>query len=183
MDLKFLETQRLILRGLCSTDANQEYLAWLNDPDVLRFRGPKAYPSDIDGLKAYIEGISGRGDLVLAICLKSGGRHIGNIALNTIQWIHRSAELSMMIGAKDVWGQGYAKEAIHAVCGHAILSMGLCRVWAESPNPAFNRAVESLGWKHEGTKRDAFLLDGKLINIKCYSILKREFAPRPEFAP
>jgi RimJ/RimL family protein N-acetyltransferase len=161
-------------------DACPDYLAWLNDQEVLRYRSPKAFPYSMTNLQDYLSGVGGRGDLVLAICLRESRRHIGNVTLNTILWVHRSAELSIMIGAKDVWGKGFAKEAIYEVSRHAFSSMGLHRLWAESPNPAFNNAVRSLGWKHEGTKREAFLLDGKFIDIECWGLLKDEFVPGPE---
>jgi [ribosomal protein S5]-alanine N-acetyltransferase len=171
----FLTTERLTLGPLTPDDASDEYLAWLNDPEVLRYRGPKAFPSTFDDLRRYLSGISTRGDLALAIRLRDGGRHIGNVTLNSILWVHRSAELSMMIGARDVWGQRLGKEAIAAVTRHAFLSMGLHRVWAESPNPAFNASVRALGWTREGTKREAFLVDGKYYDVECWSILSDEF--------
>src|SRR5207247_2890820 len=142
------------------------------DADVLRFRGPKAFPSSMEHLQAYLAGREARGDLILAICLRESQRHIGNITLNSILWVHGSAELSIMIGAKDLWGKGLGKEAISAVSQHAFHSMGLRRLWAESPNPAFNRAVRALGWRHEGTKRRAFLLDGELVDVECWGLLK-----------
>ena len=171
----FLETPRLLLRAVCQEDVTDEYLAWLNDVEVLRYRSPKAFPSTMESQRAYIAGIGARGDLMLAICVRENRRHIGNIALNSIQFVHRSAELGMMIGAKDVWGKGYAKEAISAVTTHAFANMGLERLWAESPNPAFNAAVRKLGWTKEGTRREAFLLDGVFVDLECWGLLKREW--------
>jgi len=178
--LGFLQTDRLILRAVRVEDATEDYLEWLNNPTILRFRGPKAFPSTMSNLQAYLAGIELRGDLMLAICLKESAKHVGNITLNSVSWVHRTAELSIMIGAAEVWGQGLAKQAISCVAGHAFHSMGLNRLWAESPNPAFNAAVKSLGWKHEGTKREAFLLDGQFVNIECFGILKAEFVPSTE---
>lgn len=173
----FLTTERLTLRALEPADASQRYLAWLNDPDVLRFRGPKAFPSNYESLKAFIASIPGRGDLVLAITLRDNGEHIGNVALNTILWVHRSAELSIMIGEKSCWGKGYGREIIRAVTKHAFGNMGLNRIWAESPNPGFNSAVKALGWKHEGTKRQALLVDGAFVDIECWGLITAEFNP------
>lgn len=173
-----LETAELRLRALTSDDASEEYLGWLNDPDVLRYRAPRVARSTMDDVRRYIDGIAARGDLVLAIHLKATGRHIGNIALNTIVPVHGTAELSLMVGAKDVWGRGLAKEAIEVVSGHAFGAMGLRRLWAESPNPAFNAAVKRLGWTHEGTKRCAFALDGGYVDIECWGLLQDEFRPR-----
>jgi RimJ/RimL family protein N-acetyltransferase len=176
----FLTTRRLLLRGLRPEDQSEEYLGWLNDADVLRYRGPKAFPCSPEDARAYLGSAAARGDLVLAIRLRDGGQHIGNIALNPIAWVHRSAALSIMIGVKAYWGHGYGTEAIYAVSRHAFANMGLARLWAESPNPAFNRAVRSLGWTHEGTKRQAFLLDGELVDVECFGLLKAEWVLRPE---
>ena len=171
----FLETDHLTLRPLKPEDADNSYLSWLNDPDVLRYRAPKAFPSSMADLKRYLASVGERGDLHLAICEKTGERHVGNVSLNSIQWVHRSAEISIMIGAKDVWGKGYARETMERLVRHGFESMGLHRIWAESPNPAFNKAVERMGWRHEGTKRQAFLLDGRFVDFECWAILAAEF--------
>jgi RimJ/RimL family protein N-acetyltransferase len=174
----FLVGERLVLRPLVAADATREYLGWLNDPAVLRYRAPKAFPTTMPQLRAWIASLPARGDLVLAIRTRRGDRHVGNIALNTILWIHRSAELSVMLGAQDARGRGLGREAISLLTDHGFGSMGLNRIWAESPNPAFNRAVRSLGWRKEGVKREALLVDGVLADADCWSILAREWRRR-----
>lgn len=173
-ELPFLQGKQIVLRPLGPADATDAYLAWLNDPAVLRFRTPKAYPTTRSQLKSWIEGLPARGDLVLAIRLKASDRHIGNISLNSIQWVHRSAELSIMIGARDVWSRGAGTEAIRLLSAHGFGSMGLHRLWAESPNPAFNKVMQKLGWTREGIKREAFLLDGRYVDFVCWSLLAKE---------
>ena len=81
------------------------------------------------------------GDLHLAICLRENDLHVGNISLNSVQWVHRHAELSIMVGDKSQWGNGIGTEAIGILTGHGFKSMGLNRIWTESPNPGFNKAV------------------------------------------
>jgi ribosomal-protein-alanine N-acetyltransferase len=171
----FLAGPKLRLRPLGATDASPAYLGWLNDPDVLRWRGPKGFATSAAQLAAWLEGLPAGVDLVLAIELAATGRHVGNIALNTIAWTHGTAELSIMIGAKDVWGMGVGAEAIQLVTDHAFGAMGLRRLWAESPNPAFNRAVQRQGWTQEGIKRAAFLLDGNHVDIVCWGLLVSEW--------
>lgn len=171
----FLLSDRLALRHLTLEDATERYANWLNDPECLKFRGPKAFPTDMVSLKHYLENIAASGDLRLAVCIKDTGEHIGNVALNSILWVHGSAELSILIGAKHQWGKGYGKEVIQAVSKHAFGSMGLRRLWAESPNPSFNSAVKALNWAHEGKKRKAFLLEGQHVDIECWGLLKEDF--------
>jgi RimJ/RimL family protein N-acetyltransferase len=171
----FLKGKKVVLTPLGRSDATADYLAWLNDLDVLRYRAPKGFPTTMAQLETWIDSLPSRGDLVLAIRVIEDLRHVGNIALNTIVWLHRSAELSVMIGAKEVWGRGYGAEAIVLVTAHAVATMGLHRLWSESPNPAFNRAMRKLGWSHEGTKREAFFVDGGFVDFECWGLLDREW--------
>ncbi|MGI9422332.1 MAG: GNAT family N-acetyltransferase [Hyphomicrobiaceae bacterium] len=172
--MNFLVGGNIALRGLEPDDASEAYLAWLNDQEVLRYRGPKAFPTTMSALVQWIESLPARGDLVLAIITNADGKHVGNIALNSIMWPHGSAELSILIGDKNAWGKGVGSEAITLLTMHAFKSMGLRRIWAESPNPAFNRIVENLGWHKEGIKRQALLVDGIHSDITCWSILREE---------
>jgi len=174
----FLSDGLVRLRPLGPADASPAYLSWLNDPDVLRWRGPKAFPTSSAQLADWLAATAARGDLVLAIETVAGGRHVGNVALNTIQWTHGTAELSIMIGARDMWGRGIGAATIALVTAHAFDSMGLRRLWAESPNPAFNRAVERQGWSAEGIKRQAFFADGAYLDIACWGILASEWRTR-----
>lgn len=172
----FLQGKSVNLMPLGASDVSSDYLAWLNDPEVLRYRAPKSFPTTMAQLEAWVAGLPSRGDLVLAIRSREDGRHVGNISLGSIQWVHRSAELSIMIGAKDVWGNGFGFDAIGLLTEHAFKAMGLHRLWAESPNPAFNATVKKHGWTQEGVKREAFLLEGAFTDFICWSILEREWS-------
>jgi ribosomal-protein-alanine N-acetyltransferase len=171
----FIIGKRLYLRKVRFSDVGEDYLSWLNDPETLRYSARKAFPEDEEGLRRYIEQARAVGDLHLAICEKKTERHIGCISLQSINWVHRSASLSILLGAKDVWGKGYAKETIALVMAHAFRSMGLHRLYAESPNPAFNSAVKKLGWVHEGTRRKSLLVDGAFVDMALWGLLATEF--------
>ena len=70
--------------------------------EVLRYRGPKAYPTTLTRLEAgYRKPAKPWRPLVLAMRTKNDRRHIGNIALNTILWPHRSAELFSIIDRRE----------------------------------------------------------------------------------
>jgi len=171
----FLQGRAVVLTSLGRADVSKAYLAWLNDTDVLRYRVAKTFPTTMKQLKKWIDEIPARGDLVLAIRACATRRHVGNIALNSILWNHRSAELAIMIGAKDVWGRGYGTEAVSLLTDHAFSAIGLHRIWANSPNPAFNAAMRRLGWRREGIQRRAFLLDGKFVDVECWGLLASEW--------
>lgn len=159
----------ITLRPLTPDDASQIYLDWLNDPEVSRYRAPRKTMT-MEALREWIENIPERGDKVFAI--STDDRHIGNIALNTI--VDGSAELSIMIGAKDVWGRGYGSEAIRQITRYGFGVLGLDSLWAESPNPAFNAAMRKLGWKREANRRNEH------FDLECWSCERRAVRFVPE---
>ncbi len=171
----FIYGEKVYLRKLRREDLNECYLQWLNDPEILKYSGRKSYPTGMEQLEQYYERLQSSTDLSLAICMKDSDKHVGNLSLNSILWLHRSAELSIVVGDKSVWGKGVARDAMQAICKHAFTAMNLYRVWAESPNPAFNRAVQKLGWIKEGCKRESFFHEGKYIDLECYAILQPEW--------
>lgn len=170
----FLTGRSVALRPLEPSDLDGPYPDWLNDPEVLRYRGPRAFATSRASAARYVDALSTGDDLVLAICELSEGTHVGNISLTKANWVHRHAELSIMIGDRRVWGRGFGRDAIAALSAHAFGAMNLHRIWSESPNPAFNAAVRALGWTREGTRREAFFLDGRYLDIECWSLLAGE---------
>lgn len=162
---------RLYLRALTPEDASDNYLGWLNDPEVQKFSRRRGQKTSIEQLKNFLHQASQSSDYHLAICLHESNKHIGNISLNSIDALNKSAEISIMMGDKTEWGKGYGREAIEIVSLFAFDQMKLHRLWAESPNPAFNQMIAHCGWIKEGTKKDAFFFDGRFIDLECWSLI------------
>jgi len=165
----------VFLRKLREEDLNENYLGWINDPEVLKYRENKSYPSSMAQLRAFYDALQLKTDVHLAICTKKDNKHVGNLSLDCLQWSHHRAALNIMVGDKSVWGKGVGTEAIALLTRHAFMNMGLHHVWAESPNPGFNAVVKKLGWTQEGIKRESFFCDGSYIDMECHSILRPEW--------
>src|SRR5438105_200567 len=109
---KFLESRRLYLRPLEETDARGPYPTWLNDELACRGNSHHVRPYTRRQAVQYINEVTQNPScLVLAVVLKKGRRHIGNIALNHIHPLYRSAEFSVLLGDTGQWGRGYGLEA------------------------------------------------------------------------
>ncbi|GAB4192634.1 MAG: hypothetical protein OHK0024_32810 [Thalassobaculales bacterium] len=159
------------LAPLAAADISAEWCAWLADAEVMRWRAAEPFAATPADLAAYLDAAAARGDRVFAVRLD--GRHVGNIALNAIDPRHASAELSIMIGARDAWGRGVGRAAVAALAPLAFAS-GLNRLWAESPNPAFNAVMRRLGWRHEGVRAQAFRKRGMFFDTHCWARLAED---------
>jgi RimJ/RimL family protein N-acetyltransferase len=173
VDLK-IESSRLILRPLGQQDLQPHYLSWLNDKEVQHYSRRRGRHFEMEDLKKFLDALPQSTDLHLAVIRKSDLRHIGNISLNNRDDLNRSAEISIMMGDRETWGQGYGGEAVQALSVYGFQSLKLHRLWAESPNPAFNQLMKRLGWNHEGTKRDAFWLDDQFVPLELWARFSHE---------
>lgn len=173
----FLEGKRLYLRGLEESDANGNYPLWLNSESVCKGNSHHVYPYSREDAVLYIRSVQGsRSNLVLAIVLKSQ-QHIGNIALQSINHVNRSAELSILVGEMDAWGQGYAKEAASLICYHGFASLNLHRISCGTfaTNIGMQKVAESLGMSKEGVRRKMIYKNGDYHDVFEYGVLRDEF--------
>ena len=163
-----LNSKRLVLRALHPSDLSTQYLSWLNDGDVSRYLETRFLPQTMEALQSYWQ--NHRDDPAnpwFAICLVEDGRHIGNIKLGPIQWLHRRADLSLFIGDKSCWGLGYASEAIGLVRDWAFRELDLQKLNAGiyAGNIGSRRAFEKNGFELEGTLRQDAVSDGSRVDV------------------
>lgn len=94
-------------------------------------------------------------EIQLAICLKEGERHIGNIHLTDIDWVARHACLGIFIGATSCQSKGYGQQALRLLLRHAFHDLGLYRVYLTvlEDNPRALRIYEKCGFVVEGRLR------------------------------
>jgi len=165
---RFIEGERLYLREVRLSDVNENYYRWMNDPQVTTFLEIRFNPHSIDDIKRYVERLDGRSDeIFLAICLKEKDRHIGNIKLGPINWLHRFGDVSLVIGEKDCWNHGYATESIRILCDFARTALGLHKANAGvyKLNAASINVFVKAGFKIEGEKEQHYFLNGKYVDI------------------
>jgi ribosomal-protein-alanine N-acetyltransferase len=173
----FLESERIYLREVRLTDVDDTYYRWMNDQEVTRYLESRFYPNSLEMLKEYVAGKMGdRENVFLAIVLKENDRHIGNIKLGPINWIHRFGELGILIGEKDSWGRGYAAEAISLVVKYAFEELNLNKVTAGcyGLNQGSLKAFQKAGFVIEGVRKRHFHCGGKYVDAVLLGILRLE---------
>ena len=163
----FIEGSRIYLRGVCPDDVDARYHRWMNDPEVTRFLESRFVPKTQSELRDFVVDLIGSVHAVfLAIVLKENGTHIGNIKLGNIDWIHRFADVGLLIGEKDCWAKGYATEAIKLATEYAFGTLNLGRLTAGvySANTGSLRAFEKAGWEREGVQKLHYFCEGGYVD-------------------
>jgi len=109
----------------------------------------------IDDWCATISSVDGRIDL--AVTANGSDEYLGEIVLNDIDEVVRSANLRLAM-RPGYRGRGYGTEGIELVLGFAFDGLGLHRVELDvlSINARAKSLYENLGFVVEGRRRDAY---------------------------
>jgi ribosomal-protein-alanine N-acetyltransferase len=178
-DLPELETERLLLRKMRFDDAEAMF-AYASDPEVTRYVLWDTHPSieDREGfLRSAMEGYE-RGDFGgWGVVLKDDGAFVGTCGIDVgYAPEHARAELGYVL-SREHWGKGLMPEAVRAVIRFGFGRMGLNRVEARciTENTASARVMGKAGMNYEGILREREFIKGTYLDIKLYSILRREY--------
>lgn len=150
---------------------------WINDPQTRRYLVPFG-PANELVQKRYIESISGNDhDYSLAVVLRRGDRHIGQVGLHGVDWVNRCGRFGIMIGPHDARGKGYGGEATRLMMTYAFESLNLHRIELEvyDFNDRARRLYERLGFIAEGTRRQARWSGAAYADSHLYSMLADEY--------
>lgn len=174
-----LEGNKVYLRNVQIDDVNHTYYEWMNDKDTNQYMETRFYPQTIESIRDFVTKHQNKADEpFFAICDKYTNKHIGNIKLGPINYIHRTADISYFIGDKSYRGQGVATEAINLVCQYAFDVLGLAKLKAGTYNG--NIASESVlkknGFILEGTlRKQVYTTGGQRANCCLWGLLAEEY--------
>lgn len=180
-DLPELLTPRIRLRRMKLDDAD-DLFAYATDPEVTRHTSWQPHRSIEESreLLARVVGRYERGEVAnWGVEHRLDGRFIGTAGYMRWDVEDRRAEVGYAM-APAYWGQGLMTEALGAIIAFGFEQMQLNRIEARcaAENSGSYRVMEKAGMAFEGTLRERYVVDGAFIDIKLYSILRREYEQR-----
>lgn len=169
-DQPLLRSERLMVRPFRPTDITPEYLGWLNDPVVTRFSNQRFRRHDRASAEAFLAGFAGQPSRFLSVRLLADNRAIGTMTAH-ISPHHGTADMGILLGARDVWGRGYGLECWSLLMGWLIGEAGIRKVTAgtTSVNHGMIQIMERSGMQHEATRRAQELIEGAPVDILYYA--------------
>lgn len=157
------------------SDAKDLSVAISNKKIQDNLRDGLSYPyTEQDGLD-YISAMLSA-DETFAFAITVDGKAVGSIGVFRQENIHRqTAELGYYI-AEEYWGKGIMTEAVRQICEYVFEKSDIIRIYAEpfAYNIASCRVLEKVGFQYEGTLRNNAIKNGKVIDMKMYSLLRAE---------
>ncbi len=139
------------LKLLTPDDVTPEYLEWLSDPDINQYLESRWSSYTLEDLRNYVKSVNNSNNFLFGIFLQDS-KHIGNVKLGNINWIHRYADIGIIIGDKSCWGKGYGTKAIELATEYAFTELNLKHIMAGiyANNIASYKAFLKAGYREVG---------------------------------
>lgn len=172
-----IETERLVLRSLELNDITQDYVDWLNNPEINKYLSCANTIQTMETCRSYVQSYQQRSDTALiGMFVKENGLHIGNITFSTIDWSKKTAAIGISIGRKECMRKGLAREALSSIVKYCFQQLGLLRLWAGvnvSNKKSLNLFIKS-GFKFEKFFQVSELTNNSRENGYIMSIFKND---------
>jgi RimJ/RimL family protein N-acetyltransferase len=162
--------ERVYLRPFRREDLSY-VMKWSRDPELRKLVGEVSPMSSAQAERWYRGAHADKDRIWFAVVLKDGDRVIGESGLT---------DMTVIIGEKDAWRQGYGTEVGHLLLDYAFKRLKFHRVsiGVVGFNERAVRYWKSLGFKKEGAQRDGYYSDGRFSDFIMMSILEDEVRDR-----
>lgn len=168
-----LQTERLILRPWCDTDAESLY-EYAKDERIGLAAGFPPHTS-VENSREVIKNVLSEPE-TFAVCLKEDNKPIGSIGLmigtqSNLDIPDDEGEIGYWIGV-PFWGQGLIPEAVREMIRYGFDELCLARLWCGyfDGNEKSKRVQEKCGFVYHHTNKDVlWKLTGQILteHITC----------------
>lgn len=145
------------LRRLRPEQVGADYVAWMNDPEVIRYLQARFEPRDLDSLRRHVAGYDHVDSFFFGIFDAERDRHIGNITLR-VNPHHLFANMGYLIGDRTYQGRDAALEACRLIFDFAFFERGVRKIFecTTENHLASNFNFRRLGFTYEGKIPDLY---------------------------
>lgn len=170
-----LSGNQINLNPISLNDVTEEYLSWLQDPEVMSGIETSGYT--IENLGSYVRSRINRSDVAFFTIRTKENIHIGNIKLEVQDKKAMVADLGLLLGNKNYWGKGIGYEACKLAIQYGFNELKFHKIYLAvyENNPNAKRLYEKLGFKLEGTLRKHVLVNGIYYDKYLMGLFKEEF--------
>lgn len=167
-----MNIQKLKIRILRAQDITENYLRWLNDPEITKFSNNQYKNHSLEKQKKYLNDclIDSNIDLYEIFYVN---KHVGNISINDINNIHKRSEITYVLGDRSYWSKGIMSASIKIIVLKAKKDYKLNKLFASCANENFasRRVLEKNGFILEGTRKKHLLFQKKWYDQLDYGLI------------
>lgn len=158
-----------------SDHISNDYVAWLNDPEVVKFSNQRFKQHDLTSCRHFFESFEDTENLFLAIHMNSSDKFIGTMtAYRSIP--HGVVDMGIMVGDRSSWGKGVGQEAWGLLMSFLLETCETRKVTggALSCNQAMVRIMERSQMLADGRRVRQELVDNSAEDIVYFAKFRDE---------
>ena len=109
---------------------------------------------------------------------KESKKAVGHLALVRPDWVSRMMTFYIVLLDKHTWGKGLGSEATRLIVdyGFDMLNLNRIQLHVNAENEAAKAVYKKIGFKHEGTLRQAMYKNGRYYDFWLMGILAEDHA-------
>lgn len=165
-----LSGKKVKLTRFGERDITDDYIGWLNDPEVTRFSNQRFVRHDRESCGRYLASFEDTQNLFVSIRRLDDDRAIGTMTAY-VSPHHGTADIGILIGDRSVWGAGYGQDAWDTLLEFLATQPGMRKLTAGTLacNVPMIRLAENSGMELEGRRRAQELVEGEPVDMLYFA--------------
>ena len=162
--------QRVLLRAMRSSDITAQHVAWLNDPQVVRFSNQRFTQHTLDTCLRYHASFEGSANIYASARLLVSNQAIGTLtAYRNLQ--HGTADIGILMGERSFWGQGLGTEAFTLLADWLATLPGMRKLTCGmlACNHGMLALAQRAGFAREAVRVGQELVDGQAVDLVYFA--------------
>tara|TARA_X000000950_G_C13734416_1_gene585699 strand:+ start:196 stop:735 length:540 start_codon:yes stop_codon:yes gene_type:complete len=160
----------IVLQPLKLSMVSNEYVAWMNNYDVVKFTNQKNLKHTLRSVKLYVKDrLESNNELLFGFF--NDKLHIGNIKIGPINFYNRNTQISYIVGNKNFWGKGIATDVICNIVDYCFRNLCLLKVSAltYSNNIASQKVLMKNNFVKEAVIKKQLFFENKFVDMIYFS--------------
>jgi len=170
--------KKILLRPPILADAKGDWYQWFNDPETTQWLIDRFWPnSKADQIQFFKYSQQNKSSLILSVINRKNGKHVGICSLSSINWVHRFADIALVLGDKNFRKGTIAIEIIKLLLDIAFLKLNLENLKGAyvSDNIITPKLLKIFKFKTVGKFEDLCLIKNKKNSLILVQLSKKEY--------
>lgn len=168
--------KKINLKKISKKDITTDYINWMNDYEVVKFTEQKYFKHTKKNIKNFLEKVNkDKYSLIYGIFFND--LLLGTVKIGNINQIHKTADISYIIGNKKFWNKGIGSIVVRKICLITFKKLKLKKLIAGTYSVAIGsqKVLINNGFKQEGILTNQIYFNKKRIDHYIYGLKSVNF--------
>lgn len=162
-----LQSTKVILRSFARKDITEEYIGWLNNPEITRYSNQRFLEHTAYTCERYLESIKLPSHFLKI--MSSDGVAVGTSTIH-VNAHHKTADIGLLIGKNQRWGEGFGTESVRLMIEYIKNDLDIRKITAGTLaiNVGMRKVLFKNGMQEEAVRKGQELIEGRPTDMIHY---------------